>query len=106
MQNAGKPLVVAVVRMRMIVNAAGFVIDKVGSHDHENGNGQEPVLELVPYLLGNEENDAGTEYQYGHLAVVVTAIAVPQRVDADGKCQEDHKILKAHIVHEFNTENR
>ena len=88
MQKAGKPLVVAVVRMRMIVNAAGFVI------------------ELVPYLLGNEENDAGTEYQYGHLAVVVTAIAVPQRVDADGKCQEDHKIFKAHIVNEFNTENR
>ena len=67
----------AVVGMCMIMNAAGFVIDNMRTHDKNKREWQQPVLVVMPNLLGDKKPYAGSENEYGHKAVMMTAVTMP-----------------------------
>jgi hypothetical protein len=69
---------VAIVGMCMIMNAAGFIIQNMSRNDKHNGKWQEPVLMVMPHLLGYKKSYAGCENQYGGKIVVVAPVSVPQ----------------------------
>lgn len=50
----GLVLMIAVVCMGVIMNAAAAVIQQVGRNDQHNGKRKDPKLVLMPYLLGQQ----------------------------------------------------
>jgi hypothetical protein len=101
-QKARKGLVVAIIRMRVIMNPACLVVHEVSGHNQYDSKRQKPILEVVPHLFGDKEDDASIENENGHLAVMVPAVAMPKRIGADGESKKDHEIFKSYIINQFD----
>lgn len=70
-----------------------------------NGKRKEPVLILMPDLFPYQQDDAKAENCDGKKTMVVLFIAMQQRIDSDSKCQDDHEVLKLHIINDIDTKN-
>jgi hypothetical protein len=68
---------VAIVGVRVIMYAARAIISKMGPNDSDNGQCQEPVLLVVPDLLGNQEQYTHGENKKWRQAMVMAAVSVP-----------------------------
>jgi hypothetical protein len=104
-QKAANRLVVAIVRMRVIMNPARPVVHEMRGHDQYYCERQEPILEVVPYLFGYQEHNAPVKHQHGPFAVMMAAVTVPQGVCADCEGEKDHKVFKSHIINQLDAEN-
>ena len=71
---------VTVVGMSMIVDSAGLVIENMSANDKYKCKGKKPVLIVVPNLFSNEKSYPGSKNDHGHKAVMMTAVAMPQRI--------------------------
>lgn len=69
--------VIAVIRMGMIVNAAGTIVQQMGGNDEDHGKGQDPELISMPYLLGYQKNNTCCKEGPGHQAMMMLLVAMP-----------------------------
>lgn len=96
---------VAIVRMRMIMNTARLIVEQMSRHYENHRERQKPVLEVVKQLFCYEETDACSKYDQRSKIVVVLTVAVNQRIGAYAKSQEYHEIFKCHVVYQVDTQN-
>ena len=71
---------VAVVGVRVIMNLAGLVVENMCADYKYKGKGKEPVLVVMPYLFSNEKSYSGSKNENWHKTVMMTAVAMPQRI--------------------------
>lgn len=96
---------VAVAGMAVIGFAAELVISKMGIDDGGNGGHQEPELQRMPALFGQQQQDAGAENQHRPDFMVMQAIAMHQGICPDDSRQQDHKVFKRNIFDDVNAKN-
>ena len=68
---------VTVIRMGVIMNAAGFVIENMCTNYKYERKRKKPVLIVVPYLFCHKETNAGSENEHRNEAVVMTPVSMP-----------------------------
>jgi hypothetical protein len=90
--------------MIMLPDPAGAVIDQVSRDNKDNGERQQPVLVIVPYLLGHQEKYASGKHQERQVVVVMLPEPMPQRIRSDCKSQCDHKVFKANVIYNIYSE--
>lgn len=52
---------IAIICVRMVVYPAETVVQQVRGNDEDHGKRQEPELVVMPYLFGNQQDNAGSE---------------------------------------------
>ena len=93
---------VTIIGMCVVMNAASFIIHKMGGNNEYDGEWQKVNLVMMPYLLRNQEQKACGKHEQGDRAMVMPAVSMPKRVYTYQKRQQNHKVLKRHVVHEVN----
>ena len=97
---------IAIICVRMVVYTAETVVQQVRGNDEDHGKRQDPELVVMPYLFGNQQDNACSEQRPGQHAVVVLPVAMPEGIGSDGKGQEDHEIFKRLVLDDIDPENR
>lgn len=97
---------VAIVGMCVVMYAASFVVQYMRRNDKHDGKWQQPVLIVVPDLLGNQETEARCEYQERGNVMMMTTIAVPKGIRSDHESEQDHEVFKGNIVHDIDAQYR
>jgi len=69
---------IAIICVRMVVYPAETIVQQVRGNDEDDGKGQDPELVVMPYLLGNQQDNARSEQCPGQHAVVVFPVAMPE----------------------------
>lgn len=95
---------VTVFRMCMIVYPAGFVVQHMRRNNEHNGKGKENILVTMPDLLGDKKGETCRKHKNWYQAMMMKAVAVPQRIASYAKCKDDHEIFERHIVDQVNPE--
>ena len=90
---------ITILLMRMVVNPASFVVDNVGGYNSQNCWHQQPVFILHHEKFQHQKEKTCRENNHGYKTVMMSAIAVIERVNADGKSQQDHKNLEANVFY-------
>jgi hypothetical protein len=93
---------VAVVRMGMVMDAAGPVIAEMGTHDKGHGDQNHPIVLAGQELFGSQEGKTYRKQEHRYITMVVLSVAMPQGVNAYGKSQKDHENFEILIVDQFD----
>lgn len=96
---------VAVAGMAVIGSPAELVISKMGIDDGGHSGYQEPELQGMPPLFGQQQEDAQPENQHRPDFMVMQAIAVYQGIRSDDCRQQDHKVFKWNVFDDIDPEN-
>lgn len=95
----------AVLRVSVIMYAAGPVIDNMGYNDQQHRHRQQQQLVLMPQLLGHQEAHSCQENQQGNQAMVMLAISMIHGPGADTKSKEYHEVFKEQVINDVNPKN-
>ena len=93
---------VAVVRMGVIMNTAGFVVENMTTNNKHQSKGKKPVLIVVPDLFGNEKTYSCSKNKHGHQTVMMAEVAMPKGIRSYNKGKRDHEIFEADIIHDVH----
>ena len=93
---------VAIIRMRMIMYAAGPVIQEVSINNKQDGRNKEPVLKFDKELFQYQESETTKEKDQGDGAMMVFPVSVKKGIAADHQRQGDHPDLESFVVNEVD----
>lgn len=96
---------VAIVAMGVVVDATKPEINKMGGDDGEDGRDEEPEMDFVPDLLGEQQSNANYKQDYGQGPVVVPAEAVRKGIESDDKGNPDHAEFKCLVFNDVYAKN-
>lgn len=96
---------VAILRMGVVMHPARAVIPQVRPNDSHYRERKQPILLFMPDLLRDKKGNADGENDQGNKAVMVPAVAMPQRVSAYDKCQCNHKIFEPNMIDDIHAQD-
>lgn len=96
----------AILRVSMIMYAAGPVIDNMGYNDQHHRHRQQQKLVLMPQLLGHQEAHARQENQQRNQAVMMLAISMVHGPGPDTEGQEYHEVFKEQVINDIDSKYR
>ena len=96
---------ITILLMRRVMNPASFVVDNVGGYNAQNCWYQQPVFILNQKKFQHQKQKTCGENNHGRKTVVMSAIAMVKRINADGKSQNNHKNLEADIFYNIKTKH-
>ena len=97
---------VAIIGMGMVVHPARAVIAEMRPYNCGYGKRQQPILLIMPYLLGHQEQNAGRKQEKRGKTMVMFPVSMPQRVGADSESQPYHEIFKCFVVYDIHSQDR
>ena len=95
---------ITVILVRMVVYAAGLIIDQVCGNDQDNGGQQQPVGEVGQEFFHHQQAETPDEKDQRERTVVVAPVTMVQGIGTNGQCKQDHADLKKEIVNDIDPE--
>jgi hypothetical protein len=80
-------------------------VEKVSADDSGHSGNQEPIVVLVPDLLGQQEGKSCPEKQEGENPLVMFAVAMVETEYPHCKSQGNHAVFKDIIIQYIRPEN-
>ena len=96
----------AIPRMAVIRFFTEIIIKIMSDYYSHYCGDQQPVLQVMPVLLGEQQRYACQENIQRQEVVMVLPIAMRQRYRTDEHGQEDHEIFERNVVYNINAEQR
>jgi hypothetical protein len=97
-------LMVAIIRMSVVVHAAGPVIDQVRGNDKAHSRDQQPGLIMGEELLQHKKREARQENKDRNKTVVMLPVAMVKGPCPDTKGKKDHPGFEIDIMNDIDPE--
>lgn len=97
---------VAIIRMCMIMHAAGTVIQEMSINDKQYRWDKQPVLKFNKELFQDQEGKTGKEKDQGDGAVMMFPVSMKKGIATNHQGHADHRDLESFMVNEIDAKQR